>query len=75
MVYLLLLTLFLPSDFVQSQHLFAWEIWGFTGVKLKFPLYGKDTNGLTPHRNTIIMCPRKVSWLRQVFSQEEQILE
>ena len=30
------------------------------------------TNGLTPHQNTILMCHRKVPWLVQVLSQEEQ---
>ena len=74
LVHLPLLTLFLQSEFLQSHHLLAGEIWGFTGVILKFPLYGKDTKGLTPHQNAILMC-LKMCWLLQVLSQEEHILE
>ena len=38
-VHFLLLILFLPSDFLQSHHILAWVIWGFTGVTFKFLSY------------------------------------
>ena len=63
LVHLPLVILFLQSDFLQSQNLL-----GFPGGVLKFPLYGKDTNGLTPNQNTILMCPRKVMALTGIVT-------